>query len=151
MIKNIFDKQVVDEVINRINKLTTESKPLWGKMSVSQMLAHCCVTYEFIYENQHPVPGTFKKFLLKLFVKNTVVSDKPYKRNNPTAPEFLIHDNKNFETEKKRLVAFIERTYMLGAAHFENKESRSFGKLSLTEWNNMFYKHLDHHLSQFGV
>lgn len=101
MIKNIFDKPVVDEVINRINNLTTDSKPLWGKMSVSQMLAHCCVTYEFIYENKHPVPGTFKKILLKLFVKNTVVSDKPYKRNNPTAPEFLIRDNKNFETEKK--------------------------------------------------
>lgn len=115
------------------------------------MLAHCCVTYEFIYENKHPVPGTFKKILLKLFVKNTVVSDKPYKRNNPTAPEFLIRDNKNFETEKKRLIDFIERTYMLGAAHFENKESRSFGKLSLNEWNNMFYKHLDHHLGQFGV
>ena len=131
MIKNIFDKPVVDEVINRINNLTTDSKPLWGKMSVSQMLAHCCVTYEFIYENKHPVPGTFKKILLKLFVKNTVVSDKPYKRNNPTAPEFLIRDNKNFETEKKRLIDFIERTYMLGAAHFENKESRSFGKLSL--------------------
>ncbi len=151
MIKNIFDKPVVDEVINRINNLTTDSKPLWGKMSVSQMLAHCCVTYEFIYENKHPVPGTFKKILLKLFVKNTVVSDKPYKRNNPTAPEFLIRDNKNFETEKKRLIDFIERTYMLGAAHFENKEARSFGKLSLNEWNNMFYKHLDHHLGQFGV
>ena len=151
MIKNIFDKPVVDEVINRINNLTTDSKPLWGKMSVSQMLAHCCVTYEFIYENKHPVPGTFKKILLKLFVKKTVVSDKPYKRNNPTAPEFLIRDNKNFETEKKRLIDFIERTYMLGAAHFENKESRSFGKLSLNEWNNMFYKHLDHHLGQFGV
>ena len=151
MIKNIFDKPVVDEVINRINNLTTDSKPHWGKMSVSQMLAHCCVTYEFIYENKHPVPGTFKKILLKLFVKNTVVSDKPYKRNNPTAPEFLIRDNKNFETEKKRLIDFIERTYMLGAAHFENKESRSFGKLSLNEWNNMFYKHLDHHLGQFGV
>lgn len=151
MIKNIFDKPVVDEVINRINNLTTDSKPLWGKMSVSQMLAHCCVTYEFIYENKHPVYGTFKKILLKLFVKNTVVSDKPYKRNNPTAPEFLIRDNKNFETEKKRLIDFIERTYMLGAAHFENKESRSFGKLSLNEWNNMFYKHLDHHLGQFGV
>ncbi len=151
MIKNIFDKPVVDEVINRINNLTTDSKPLWGKMSVSQMLAHCCVTYEFIYENKHPVPGTFKKILLKLFVKNTVVSDKPYKRDNPTAPEFLIRDNKNFETEKKRLIDFIERTYMLGAAHFENKESRSFGKLSLNEWNNMFYKHLDHHLGQFGV
>ena len=34
---------------------------------------------------------------------------------------------------------------------FEGKESNSFGPLTKGEWNNMFYKHLDHHLSQFGV
>ncbi|MCJ8164098.1 hypothetical protein MKJ04_04535 [Pontibacter sp. E15-1] len=36
-----------------------------------------------------------------------------------------------------------------GNTHWQ--ESHSFGRLSSQEWNNMFYKHLDHHLSQFGV
>ena len=149
--KNIFDKQVTEEVINRINQLQTTTKPQWGKMSVDQMLAHCNVTYEFLYENVHPKPKGFKKWMLKTFVKSIVVSDKPYKKNGRTASEFLITSQKEFTTEQDRLTSYIQKTQDLGGDYFDQKESHSFGKLSKTECNNMFYKHLDHHLSQFGV
>jgi Protein of unknown function (DUF1569) len=149
--KNIFEKQVTDEIISRIEKLTPETRPLWGTMNVSQMLAHCNVTYELIYENKHNKPGAFKKLLLKMFVKNIVVNDKAYKRSSPTAPEFLIKGPRDFEPEKSRLISYIKRAQLEGQKAFEGKESFSFGKLNVQEWNNMFYKHLDHHLSQFGV
>jgi len=103
--KNIFDKNISNEVIERINRLTPESKPQWGKMSADQMLAHCNVTYEFVFDYKHKKPSGFKKLMLKTFVKNAVVSDKPYKKNVRTAPEFLIKEEKNFETEKNRLIA----------------------------------------------
>ncbi len=76
--KNIFTTEVANEIINRINNLTHNSKPLWGKMSVDQMLAHCNVTYELEFTDKHPKPGPFKKFLFKTFIKNMVVSDKPF-------------------------------------------------------------------------
>jgi len=151
MIKNIFDPGVSQQIINRINGLTAQSKPKWGNMSVDQMLAHANVTYELVYDNKHPKPGSFKKFILKLLVKNLVVNEKPYKKSSQTAPEFLIATRKDFELEKKRLIAYIQKTQQLGEEHFHNKESHSFGALTKTEWNNMFYKHLDHHLHQFGV
>ena len=91
------------------------------------------------------------KFILKLLVKDTVVSEKPYKHNTRTAPAFLMTDEKDFEAEKTRLIDHLNKTLQLGESHFDGKESHSFGKLSATEWNNMFWKHLDHHLSQFGV
>jgi hypothetical protein len=122
-----------------------------GKMSVDQMLAHCNVTYELIYENKHSKPNGFKKWMLKAFVKNFVVNEKPYKKNGRTAPEFLITNKKDFKKEKDRLNSYISKTQELGSDYFENKESHSFGYLKKTEWNNMFYKHLDHHLNQFGV
>ena len=149
--KNIFDQQVADELVSRINKLSAETKPKWGKMAVAQMLAHCNVTYEMAYENKHPKPSGFVKLMLKLFVKNTVVNEKPYKSNSKTAPAFIIKDDKDFVAEKSRLLNYIKKTQELGAEHFENKESLSFGVLNKNEWNNMFYKHLDHHLNQFGV
>ncbi len=149
--KNIFTKEITNEVVQRIHKLTNESQPKWGKMNVSQMMAHCAVTYEMVYTDKHPKPNGFVKFILKSFVKKAVVSEKPYKKNGKTAPQFLITDECVFEDEKQRLVSFIEKTQELGAAHFEGKESHSFGKLNKTEWNNMFYKHIDHHLNQFGV
>lgn len=149
--KNIFDKEVCNEFINRINKLTPESKALWGKMNVSQMLAHCNVSYEMVYDNIHPKPNAFFRFILKLLVKNKVVDDKPYARNNGTAPQFIIKGDRNFDIEKDRLIAYINKTEELGEKEFEGKESLSFGKLHAGEWNNMFSKHLEHHLSQFGV
>lgn len=149
--KNIFDAAVTNEVISRINQLTPESKPLWGKMSVSQMLAHNCVTYEMIYDGTHPKAGFFKSLIMKLFVKNIVVGPKPYKKNSPTAPAFIIKDQRDFLTEKTRLIDYLNKTQKLGGAHFDGMESNSFGKLSESEWNVMFYKHIDHHLSQFAV
>ena len=116
------------------------------------MLAHCNVTYELVYEeDKHPKPGMFMKFILKTIVKPTVTGEKPYKQSLRTAPAFIIKDEKEFITEKERLISHINKTQQLGEAHFDGKESHSFGVLNLKEWNTMFYKHLDHHLRQFGV
>lgn len=149
--KDIFDPKTTAETIARIDQLTPETQPLWGKMNVGQMLAHCCVTYEMAYTDKHPAPKGIMKFVLKLFVKNMMVSEKPYKKNLKTAPQFLIADDRDFHKEKVRLMAYIKKTEELGGDYFNGKENLSFGKMTKHEWNNMFYKHLDHHLQQFGV
>ena len=149
--KSVFNPTDVAELIQRINKLTPDSKPLWGKMTVSQMLAHCNVSYEMVYDTRHARPNAIMKLMLKAFVKQTVVGPKPYKHNSPTGPAFIIKDDKDFETEKARLINYLNKTQQLGEAHFDQKESHSFGPLTASEWNIMFYKHLDHHLGQFGV
>lgn len=149
--KNIFDYKETETVIDRINKLSPTARPLWGKMSADQMLAHCNVTYEMVYEDKHPKPNGLTKLVLKLFVKKAVVGNKPYKKNSRTAPQFLITNAKNFVEEKARLSDYLIKTQKLGENYFDGKESHSFGSLTKQEWNIMFYKHIDHHLNQFGV
>jgi len=149
--KNIFTAETSNELIARINSLTNETQALWGKMHVAQMLAHCSVTYETIYTNIHPKPNRFIKFILKKFVKKYVVNEKPYKKSSQTAPYFIIADERDFEIEKQKLIDYIQQTQLIGETNFEGKESISFGPMTSTEWNNMLYKHLDHHLNQFGV
>lgn len=148
---NVFDPKVSGDIINRINNLTPQSKAQWGKMNVAQMLAHCNVTYEMVYQDKHKRPGFFMKWILKKMAKETVTNETPYKQNNRTAPQFIIVDEKDFGQEKGRLINHIRQTTEKGAAYFDGRESHSFGTLNATEWNNMFYKHLDHHLRQFGV
>ncbi len=148
---NIFTAAVAGNLVDRINALTPASQPQWGKMNVAQMLAHCNVTYELAYENIHPRPGTFMRFILKTFVKKIVTGEKPYAKNTRTAPVFLITSEKDFIKEKQRLIAYLNKTVETGQASFEGKENPGFGKLTSTEWNNLFYKHLNHHLEQFGV
>lgn len=150
--RNIFSAEDADFYIKAINQLTPETSAKWGKMSVDQMLAHCNVTYELVYEPQkHKKPGFLAKWMMKKFVKPKVTNELAYKQNLPTGPMFLIKDKKDFDFEKKRLIGFIQKTQQFGEAAFDGKESASFGKLNAQEWNNMMAKHLDHHLAQFGI
>lgn len=150
--ENIFDAAVAQSYINRINALKPETQPKWGSMTADRMLAHCNVTYELVYEPQkHKKPNAFIGFVIKIMAKDMVTNDKPFKKNLGTGPQFKISDSRNFEHEKKRLIGFIQKTQQLGPAAFDGKASFSFGKLSTTQWNNMFAKHLNHHLEQFGV
>ena len=151
MKNNIFTTEISNQTIERINQLSAITNAKWGKMNVGQMLAHCNVTYEMVYTDKYAKPNAFVKFILKNLVKNKVVSDKPFSKNGKTAPQFVITDAREFDTEKKRLVDYINQTQKLGEKHFNGLESYSFGELTAQEWNNMFYKHLNHHLSQFGV
>jgi hypothetical protein len=149
--KNVFDPEVTAELIHQIEQLSPQSPALWGKMSVDQMMAHCCVAYEMAFTDTHPNANPLMRFLLKAFVKPGVVNEVPYKRNLPTAPAFRIKNEKNFTEEKTRLISFLEQTLASGKAAFEGKASPSFGPMTAKEWNNLLYKHLDHHLTQFGV
>lgn len=149
--KNVFDSKDVADILERINQLTPKTQAQWGEMTVAQMLSHCNVTYETVYTQKHPRPNFIMAFILKKWVKGPVVNDEPYQKNGKTAPHFLVVDIKDFTSEKVRLVDHIHRTLKLGGDHFNNLESHSFGPLTEKEWNNLFSKHLDHHLKQFGV
>lgn len=151
MILDIFNPSVTENVTARINQLSNETPAKWGKMNVGQMLAHCNVTYEMVYDTKHKAPGFPVNLILRLFVKKYVTGEAPYKKSSGTAPSFIISDQRDFEVEKARLISYIERVASEGRTAFEGKKSLSFGKLTSQEWNNMFYKHLDHHLTQFGV
>ena len=146
---NIFSKEVSDQIVYRINQLQPSLQPAWGSMSAAQMLAHCNVTYELLFEDKHPMPNFLMKIILKAFVKKIVTNEVPFKHNSQTAPAFKIKGDKDFNAEKSRLINNIYKTQQLGERHFNGLESHSFGPLNKDEWNNMFYKHLDHHLNQF--
>jgi uncharacterized damage-inducible protein DinB len=151
MSTNIFSHETTTQLLQRINNLTPETRPLWGKMNVAQMLAHLCVMYEMVYDNNHKRPNAFMRFLITMIAKETVVGKKPYPHNSRTAPAFVITGQRDFEKEKARLIDYIVRTEQNGEVFFDGRESHSFGKLTLPEWNNYFFKHLNHHLTQFGV
>jgi len=148
---NLFQEEHLNSAIQRINSLTSETKPLWGKMSVDQMLAHVNVAYVMCYDKSLPRANGLKLFFLRLLIKNQVVGSKPYPKNGRTAPAFIINDSRDFEKEKASLISSLQKTQSLGANHFEGKESVSIGRLTADEWNTLFSKHLDHHLRQFGV
>lgn len=152
---DIFSRPVCDELIARIHRITPETRPQWGKMNAAQMLAHCSKAYDTLYDEDYirknPAIKGLKRLLLRLFVMRIVTGPKPYPRNGRTAPSFMVADERDLAQERAKLEAYINKVQRLGTAHFHNKDSSSFGPLIADEWNTLFYKHLDHHLRQFGV
>ena len=150
--QNVFDAKDAQEYINRINNLTPETPRKWGKMSVDQVLAHLNVAYDLTFTpEKFPKPNFIAKFLLSRFVKPKITNEIPYKQSLPTSPAFIIADERNYEEEKAKLIGNIQRVQQLGKEAFEGKENINFGKMTAQGWNNMFAKHLNHHLDQFGV
>jgi hypothetical protein len=148
---SIWDAATTQSLHSRLEALTPATPALWGTMNVAQMLAHCCFPYEQIFGDRVVRPPLPVRFIMKLFFKSMLTNEVPYKRNQPTAPQARIADERDFERERERLRAYIVRVEQMGAAAFEQKEQVSLGRLTSSQWNNLLFKHLDHHLRQFGV
>jgi hypothetical protein len=90
------------------------------------------------------------RIILKAY-KDSMVNEVPYKQNLPTSPKFIRADSYHFSKVRDRLKELIKTIQEMGAEKLSNTPSLSLGSLSATEWNNLLYKHIDHHLAQFGV
>lgn len=115
---NFFDQRVSNQIIARINALNVIALGKCVKMNASQMLAHCNVTYKLVYDNIHPKPNAFMRFMMTALIKKSVVSETPYKHNGSIAPFFIIKSDKDFSLEKAQLINYINKAQQDGATFF---------------------------------
>ncbi len=149
--KNIFNQSDKDEILMRIEKLSSDSKPLWGKMNAAQMLAHCYRGAQMVTGEIHVKRVPFPISIIGRLLKPSALNESPLRRNTPTAPEFRITDERNFTTEKINLKDALNLISTEGEKSVKAKVHPFFGKLAPNEWGRLTYKHTDHHLQQFGV
>jgi hypothetical protein len=146
-LKNLFDPAVKQEVIGRINQLRPATQRKWGKMDVAQMLAHLQAPLG-VPMGKHQLKGNMLFRLMAPLVKKQLYSDKPFRRNLPTDKTFKIAGQREFETEKQQLINLIN---CFTEENITNDVHPLFGKMTLQQWSNSNWKHVDHHLQQFGV
>jgi hypothetical protein len=146
--KSLFDDEAYSEIRNRLDNLSESSERQWGKMSPGQLVHHLQMPLNIILEK---VDYGFKpNWLVNLLFKKTMYSDKPWRKNLPTAKGFKITDAKDFPSEKAKLAALLDE--------FDTQRDRTnwqphpaFGEMTKEQWGKMQYKHLDHHFRQYGV
>ncbi|MBD8070666.1 DUF1569 domain-containing protein [Bacillus sp. PS06] len=148
--KNIFTQSDSKEMLARIDQLTAASHPLWGKMNVAQMLAHCSAFQDIPMGSSFPARG-FLGFVIGPFVKQLFYNEKPFDKNMSTIPTILIEDKRDFEIERDTLKQKIITFQKNGPEKCSSHPHPFFGKLTPEQWGKGIYKHLDHHLKQFGV
>lgn len=146
-VKNLFDPVVKQEIIDRINKLTPASQRQWGKMDAAQMMAHCQVPMGVAIGKYQLKSSFFLRLIGPLF-KKLLYNDKPFKKNLGTDKSFIMKDSKDFEKEKHSLIGMVTE---YSEATMSDQPHPFFGNLTKEQWSKGTWKHLDHHLMQFGV
>ena len=150
--KTLFDPACVQEVTQRLSTLSPGNPRKWGKMNSAQMLAHCSLGLEMAAGEIRPPRALVGRILGPVIKPMALRDEEPMRRNSPTAKELVVFgEDKDFETERERLSVLIDRFAAAGAAGCTSHPHTFFGSLTSDEWAVLMYKHLDHHLRQFGA
>ena len=143
---SLRDPGVHQAVVERIGRLTKNSRPAWGEMTVGQMLAHCAEVQDVL--NGAPLVGT--PWWIKAaspLIKRVVLGGRPFPRGIGTHPQYRQAEERSFDAERRRLLASLADF----RASEDGLDHPLFGHLTPDEAGWSAYKHLDHHLRQFGV
>lgn len=146
--KSLFEENAYTEIRNRLSALTKNHERQWGKMSHAQMLHHCQLPLHVLLEKKDY--GLKPNWFAKTFFKKAMYSDKPWRKNLPTMPQFKETESRDFVQEKEKLETLLDE--FSNERHRETwQEHPTFGKLTKEQWGKMQYKHLDHHFRQFSA
>jgi hypothetical protein len=148
--RTLFDPPDRDALLARLSGLQPSSPRQWGKMTIAQMLAHCSITLEVPCGDRVKTQRLLGR-VFGPFVRSSALGDKPFPRGAPTDPEYKIVDQRDFDAEKSRLVALVNRFCARGPQNVDGIVHAFFGRLTADQWGRLMYKHLDHHLRQFSA
>jgi hypothetical protein len=149
MTDSLFRPDGLARVLARVDALRADSVRQWGKMDVAQMLAHCQRPLQ-VALGELPLRRGLIGFLFGRLAKRMLLSPKPWQNGMATAPEFQVTDARDFAREKAALRALVERFGRGGPAALTKQPHPFFGPLTSDEWQALQWRHLDHHLRQFG-
>lgn len=147
---SMFNPKESDAILARIHRLTPHQKAEWGKMNVAQMLAHCRAPLR-VATGDLQLKRSILGILFGRLAKKSLTGQKPFQRNLPTDKSFLVRDQRDFATEQRALIEQVQSFVAGGPAGLISTPHPFFGKLTVEEWDTLQWKHLDHHLRQFGV
>lgn len=147
---SLYNSTTHQLIRSRVESLSLESQQKWGKMTLPQMMTHLRKAVETGLQ-KGPVKFSIISFLFGPYIKKMVMSDAPYKEGLPTAKKMIITDERDFDIEKEKLLAILDK-FVKGKDEFPSPINHPlFGKLNEEEWGYSQWKHFDHHLRQFSA
>jgi hypothetical protein len=149
-VKHLFEPSSVTEIKKRIERLGPDSKKQWGAMTAAQMLAHCSAWMEMAAGLNNP-PRSFVGRIFGKMAKKSILGEGPIRRNMPTEKSLIVQHEREFIGEQRRLLSWVDRFSAGGPDQCTSHPHCFFGYMTPLEWAVMGYKHLDHHLRQFGA
>ena len=144
-----WDSALRSSFIDRVKTLTPETKPHWGRMNASAMMAHINDSLRMALGD---LPVRSKNLPLRYKpIRRLFIYYLPMPKGAPTAPELIARCNgASLEEERQAFSDLLNRCGAL-ARGSKMAEHPAFGELSYDEYGALIAKHTDHHLRQFGL
>ena len=120
-------------------------------MNPAQAMAHCSAAFDMASGNLRPPRKLIGRLIGPIIKPMALKDDEPMRRNSPTVDSLIIQNERNLEIERTRLCASIDRFVKGGPTACTTHPHAFFGRLTPEEWSILMYKHIDHHLRQFGA
>lgn len=149
--RNLFEREATQEIRERVTRLRPDQAHKWGTMNAPQALAHLSASMEMALGIRRPPRKLVSRVLGPIIKRFALGNDEPMRRNSPTMPELVVADDRDFAKEREKLLTLIDRFTNGGPAICSTYPHSFFGHLTPEQWSILMYKHLDHHLRQFGV
>lgn len=147
----VRDKEARLKLVDRLNSLTGNETPKWGKMNADQMMSHLVQGGELAFTESLADKSTF---LMRTIVKPLILYVLPMPKEVKVTSDFDQNVNGRkpveFSADRHQLIDLINKLGELPLDH-DCKKHPMFGKLSAKEWATLAHKHIDHHLRQFGA
>jgi hypothetical protein len=151
LMKTLWQAESVQELKERMARLRPDASPVWGKMNPAQAMAHCTIGMELACGDRRPPRMLIGRLIGGLVKSKAFKESEPMRRNSPTIPGFQVSDKRDFGAERDKLSGMIDRFAAAGTGGCTTHPHSFFGSLTPDEWAMWMYKHIDHHLQQFGV
>jgi hypothetical protein len=143
----LFDARDRRAILDRLSRLTPDAQPLWGHFTPSQMVCHVTtgVGQGLGEVELAQASGPLSHWPLNWLLIHVV----PFPKNAQAAPDMLSRAPTSWKQDMATLHRMVE-AYGAADPSREWPASRVFGRISGRSWGVLQYKHLDHHLRQFG-
>jgi Protein of unknown function (DUF1569) len=149
MAATIWDPSVRSTFIERVSKLTADSKAQWGKMNASGMLAHLNDSYRMATGELTVRPKNLP--LRYTPIRQLIIYVLPFPKGAPTAPELVARcDGAVLEDEREIFSRLFNELGVLTPSS-RLQPHPAFGPLTYREYGDLMAKHTQHHFRQFGL
>ena len=146
--KSIWDAEARRALDARIGGLAWDRRAEWGKFTAPKMVCHLADSLRMAMGDLTVAP---KRLPIRYApLKQLIVYVAPFPKGAPTAPELLAREPRDWATDVADVQALLVRA---GASTRTDgwPDHPAFGRLSRRAWGVLIYRHMDHHLKQFGA
>ncbi len=145
---NLFQTPARASIGDRLERLTPDTQAKWGTMTAPIMLCHVGDQMRVALGelSVKPVKSPFSNRLSR----NLFVFLLPWPKGKIRAPKMQPTEPGDWEADREAVNLLIKR-YKGGESRTDWAPHPAFGELTAKEWGKLTYKHLDHHLRQFGL